>query len=188
MPSRLLQVSLCTVALSKGVVAAEPGMPVERQVALMVAAAASDRNMASRAGGEVKVLVVSKSEDGPARRLVSSFLAALKGRRWIAGLPHQDSSATFTSPAALAELCRAQRIAILYFTPSLDAEVPAIARALDGVSVLSVAASAEVVSNGAVMGFDVVSGRPRMVVNLEQARRQKVHLDEAIVHLVKVVP
>jgi hypothetical protein len=195
MPSTVLRLSLFLVGLvlASGAFGAagfagEVSVPVERQVALMVAAAGSDRNMASRAGGKVRVLVVSKAPDGPARRSVSSFLSALKGRRRIAGLPHEESSVPFTSAAALAELCRTQRIAIVYLTPSVDGDVAAIAQALDGVSVLTVAASADAVPKGAVIGFDLVSGRPQMVINVEQAKRQKVQFDHGVLELAKVVP
>jgi hypothetical protein len=193
MPSTFFRLSLSVLVLASGTLlppafAGEASVPVERQVALMVAAAGSDRNMASRASGKVKVLVVSKAQDGPARRTVSSFLSALKARRRIAGLPHEESSVAFTSAAALAELCRAQRIAIIYLTPSVEGDVAPIAQALDGVSVLTVAASADVVAKGAVIGFDLVSGRPQMVINLEQAKRQKVQFDEGVVQLAKVVP
>jgi hypothetical protein len=196
MPARLLRLYLSPFLLALTLVsliearahAAEAAVPVERQVALMVTAAGSDHNMASRAGGKVKVAVVSKAQDGPGRRMVSSFLAALRGRRRIAGLPHEESSVPFTSGAALAELCRTQQIAIVYLTPSLDGEVAAIAQALEGVSVLTVAASAEAVARGAVIGFDLVSGRPQMVINVAQAKKQLVQFDEGVLRLAKVVP
>jgi hypothetical protein len=165
------------------VLAGEPTVPVGRQVALMVATAGSDRNMASRAGGKVKVLVVSKGKDGPSQRIVSSFLSALGGEPRIAGLPHEESRASFTSPAALADTCRSERIAIVYLTPSLDGDVAAIARALDGVSVMTVSGSADVVGRGVVIGFDLVSGRPQIVINLGQARKQSVHFDDAVLRL-----
>jgi hypothetical protein len=170
------------------VLAGEPAVPIERQVALMVTAAGSDRNMAARANGKVKVLVASGTLDGPGRRAVSAFLSALKGRKRIAGLPHEDSTVAFSTAAALADLCRTQGIAIVYLTPSLDRQVEAIAHALDGVSVLTVAASADAVAKGAVVGFDLVSGRPRLVINAEQAKKQQVQFDGAVLHLAKVVP
>jgi hypothetical protein len=186
MPSLVRARGLALVLMACGgssALAAEPTVPVARQVALMIATAGSDRNMASRAGGKVKVLVVSRGNDGPSQRIVASFLSALGGQPRIAGLPHEESRATFTSPAALADTCRAERIAIVYLTPSLDDEVAAIARALDGVSVMTVSGSVDVVGKGVVIGFDLVSGRPQMVINLGQARRQSVQFDGAVLRL-----
>jgi hypothetical protein len=191
MPSTLLRPFLCALILLSAAPpggAAEPGVPMERQVALLVAAAAADRNMAGRASGKVRVLVVSRAEDGASKRLVSSFLSALKGKRRIAGLPHEETSASFTTAAALAETCRTQKVAIVYLTPSLDGDVAAIAQALDGASLMTVAASADVVAKGAVIGFDLVSGRPQMVINVEQARKQSVQFDDGVLRLAKVVP
>jgi len=163
-------------------------VPIERQVALMVATAGSDRNLYARANGKVNVLVVSKGRDGAARRVVTSVLVALAARRGIAGMPHQDSSLGFTDATALAEAIRTQRIAVVFLTASVESDVPAIARALEGVSVLTVAANADLVSKGAVIGFDLVSGRPQMFVNLAQARRQKVEFDEILLQRAKVLP
>jgi hypothetical protein len=194
MPTRRLPAScalpvVLTIALGGARArAADPAVPIERQVALMIATAGSDRNMYVRTSGKVNVLVLSKGQDGVTRRMVSAVLSALGARRGIAGMPHQDSSATFTSAAELAEVIREQRISLLFLTSSVENDVPAIARALVGVSVLTVAASADLVAKGAVIGFDLVSGRPQMFVNVEQAKRQKVEFEEVLLRRAKVVP
>jgi hypothetical protein len=168
--------------------AADPAVPIERQVALMIATAGSDRSMYVRTNGKVNVLVVSKGQDGATRRVVSAVMSALAARRGIAGMPHQDSSTTFTGAAELAELVRVQRISLVFLTSSVEDDVPAIARALVGVSVLTVAATADLVAKGAVIGFDLISGRPQMFVNLEQARRQRVEFEEVLLQRAKAVP
>jgi hypothetical protein len=186
--SRVLPVVLTTALLGARGQAAEPSVPIERQVALMVATAGSDRNMYVRTNGKLNVLVVSKGQDGGTRRVVSTVLSALGARRGIAGMPHHDNSVSFSGAADLAEVVRAQRISLVFLTTSVENDVPAIARALEGVSVLTVAASADLVAKGAVIGFDLVSGRPQMFVNLEQAKRQKVEFEEVLLQRAKVVP
>jgi hypothetical protein len=187
--SRLALPVVLTIALlgTRGQ-AADPAVPIERQVALMIATAGSDRNMYVRTNGMVNVLVLSKGQDGATRRMVSAVLSALAARRGIAGMPHQDSSATFAGAAELAEVIRAQRVSLVFLTSSVESDVPAIARALAGVSVLTVAPSADLVAKGAVIGFDLVSGRPQMFVNLQQARRQMVEFEEVLLRRAKVVP
>ena len=182
-----MPVLLTTALLGARGRAAEPSVPVERQVALMIATAGSDRNMYVRTSGKVNVLVVSKGQDGATRRVVSTVLSALGARRGIAGMPHQDGSVSFTGAAELAEVIRGQRISLVFLTTSVENDVPAIARALEGLSVLTVAAGADLVAKGAVIGFDLVSGRPQVFVNLEQARRQKVEFEDVLLQRAKVV-
>jgi hypothetical protein len=45
---------------------------------------------------------------------------------------------------------------------------------------------ADYVPAGIVLGFDLVSGRPKLVVNLSQARRQHVDFRAEVLKLMKV--
>jgi hypothetical protein len=65
--------------------------------------------------------------------------------------------------------------------------MPAIAAGFRDTSILTAAAMADYVSNGAVIGFDVVSGRPRILVHLAQARRQNVDLTAQVLKLAVIV-
>jgi hypothetical protein len=54
--------------------------------------------------------------------------------------------------------------------------------------VLTVASSAQDVENGIVLGFDVISGKPKLVVSLTQARKQNVAFNAAVLKMMKVLP
>jgi len=41
---------------------------------------------------------------------------------------------------------------------------------------------------GIVLGFDLVSGRPKLLVNIEQAKKQQVSLPASVLKLMKVYP
>jgi hypothetical protein len=58
---------------------------------------------------------------------------------------------------------------------------------LDGVSVLSTGAVASFVQHGVVLSFDLVGGKPKLLVHLARAQRQKVDLSAQVLKLVKVV-
>jgi hypothetical protein len=62
-----------------------------------------------------------------------------------------------------------------------------MARALDGVSVLSSGALARFAQHGVVLSFDLVGGKPKLLVHLGRARRQKVDLSAQVLKLVKVI-
>jgi hypothetical protein len=55
-----------------------------------------------------------------------------------------------------------------------------------GVDVLSATGVPDYVPSGIVLGFDVVSGRPKLLVHLTQARLQKVELRADLLKLMKV--
>lgn len=162
-------------------------MPVSRQAELLVRVAAYDRSLPARAQGTAKVLIVTNANDADSKSTAAQMESALKRFDKIAGLPAQVSTIAFAGGAKLAAACRASHIAIVYLTQGLASSIGEIATALEGVDVLSVASIGRLVEGGAVLGFDLVSGNPTLLVNLSQAKKQNVTLDAEVLHLMKVV-
>ena len=78
-------------------------------------------------------------------------------------------------------------MAIVYLTQGFDGDVDAIREALDGVSVMTCATVPDyVVRGGAVIGFDLVSGKSKILVNLTQAKKQSVNLDSNVLTIATV--
>ena len=169
-------------------VADDVTVPVGLQAELVVKVASYDRNLAARAEGRVRFLVVSKPDDADSRRVAAQMVNALAPVTDVGGLPKEVSTHAYSGAAALAAACRAQRIAIVYFAPGLGDEVPAIAAALEEQSILSVAAMPSYVPHGIVLGIDVIEGRPKLLLNLSQARKQQVKLRPDVMQLMKVYP
>jgi hypothetical protein len=161
-------------------------VPLERQAELLARVAGYDRNMSARALGRVQVLILANQMDPESIGVAKRMEAALKSIPEIAGLFHDDRVVLFSSAADLARQCRAQHIAIVYLGSGFANDVPAIRDALDGVDVLTVAAVPDYVELGIVLGFDVLSGRPKLLVHLAQARRQHVDLRADLLKLAKV--
>jgi hypothetical protein len=114
-------------------------------------------------------------------------MAAALGRfSQISGLPHDETIVAYPGAADLARICHDRRIAIVYFGPGFRDDVGAIRTALSNVAVLSVAAIPDYVRDGIVLGFDVVSGRPKLLLNLPQAKQQKVALAASVLKLMTV--
>jgi hypothetical protein len=162
-------------------------VPVSRQAELLVHVAAYDRSLPARAGGKVRVLIVTNPDDGDSRTIAAQMDAALHGFDNIAGLPYEITTTPYGGAPQLAAACRANRISIVYVTPGLDGQVGGLARGLEGVDVLSVAALARYVERGVVLGFDLVSSKPTLVINLTQAKKQNVNIDAQVLHLMKVI-
>jgi len=166
-------------------VAEEASVPLAIQAQLLAKVAGYDRNLPARAQGTVRVLLVTRKDDTASARAAAQVAATLRDVPTIAGMPHVEESLVFTSGPALAAECRARRASVVYLMPGLGSEVGAVGAALAGADVLSATASSGV--RGSVLGFDLVSGRPVLVVDLGQARRQNVALKPEVLKLARVV-
>lgn len=184
-----IEVTACLAALifsSDAAYAQEVAVPVNLQAELVAKVAAYDKNLPARAGDKVHVLIVVNPKDDGANRFAKSMESALGGVDRIGGLPHDETTTPYKDAKSLAETCKTKKIAIVYIAPGLSDEVAQIKTALDGVSVLSVAAVASEVPKGIVLGFDLVSGKPKIVVHLGQAKRQDVAFRAELLKLAKV--
>jgi hypothetical protein len=166
--------------------AEDVAVPIVLQAELAVKVAAYDKNFVPRAGDRARVLIVVRNGNDLSARTAKAFAKELGGYPTIAGLPHDDAIVAYTSAPALAAACKKQRVALVYLTPGLSAELPAIRAALDGADVLTVASLAEYVPKGVVFGFDLVSGKTTLVVNLSQAKKQHVDFKAGILKMMKV--
>jgi hypothetical protein len=165
----------------------EVAVPVALQIELLIKVAAYDKNLPARAPSLVKVLIVSKRDDGQSSNAAQQAQRALAGKV-VANRPTEVSALTFSDGPALAARVREKGIAVVYVAPGFNqGELESIARALEGVSVLSTGAVASFVQHGVVLSFDLVGGKPKLLVHLARAQRQKVDLSAQVLKLVKVV-
>jgi hypothetical protein len=93
---------------------------------------------------------------------------------------------TFKNATDLAAAARSDGVHVLYLAPGLGAYVPAIGLALVGSGVLTFAAVEDFVSLGSVLGVAIAGGKPRISVNLAQARAQKIDFPASVLKLAKV--
>jgi hypothetical protein len=180
-------IALTILFCSSPTIAEDVAVPVDLQAELMAKIASYDKNFAARAGDQAHVLIVSRRGDADSERTAVHMTRALSGLGDIGGLSHDETTVPFTNAKALADLCKARRISIVYVTQALGGEIEAIRDSLTGISVLSVAAVPGYVPRGIVLGFDVVSGRPKLVVHLGQAKKQSVALKAEVLKLVRVI-
>jgi hypothetical protein len=167
--------------------AEEVAVPVARQAELLVRVAAYDRNLPARAQGKVRIRILTKPDDADSRTVAAQMDAALRKFDNIAGLPYEVTTAPYPGSAQLAASCKADHLTIVYLTPALDGQIGDLAHALEGVDVLSVASLVRYVDKGVVIGFDLVSGKPTLVINLPQAKKQNVDFPAEVLHLMKVI-
>jgi len=162
-------------------------VPVDLQASLLAKVVTYDRNLAERAGDRVHTLLVGKSKDPTSMPFVRQMRQALGDIDTFGSYPHDEQIVEFTDAAALAEKCRSERISIVYLGPGLHDDIDAIRNALEPLSILTVSASAEEVLRGIVLGFDLVQGKPKLVIHLPQARKQHVNMQSDLLKLMRIV-
>ena len=173
---RLLSVCALLLLMSGAIrgLAEDVRVPISLQAELMTKIAAYDSNLSARAAGTVKVRILTYGSDVTSRAIAAELTSALAAIPTVAGLPHEEATVDYTDAAALAKACAADHVFIVYLTPGITTEqVGALVQALDGVSVMTVAAEPRLVPQGVVLGFDLVASKPKLLVHLTQARRQQ---------------
>jgi YfiR/HmsC-like len=163
-------------------------LPIAVQADLMVKVAGFDRNFRSRAGGKVVVILAAASDDAAAMRPVMEMKSALARFSSIADLPHEEQVVTGANASTLASIARERHAAIVYLGPGYGGQIPAIREAFSSINVLTVGAAPDYVPAGVVLGFDLVSGRPKLLVHVPQARKQQVAFPASVLNLMKVYP
>ncbi len=188
LPRRCLLPLLLLVVLSSadGAFAQAASVPPAVQADLVNKLLPYDRNFEKRAGQAVRTLVLIKAGSARSRIAAEAFKSALGNLDQLGGRRHEERIVKYEGAPALAKLCRAEHVAVVYVTPDFDGELEALERALSGVDVLSVSAVPEYVSRGVVLGFELVSGKPKILLDLPRAKRQNVDFSASVLRLMKV--
>jgi hypothetical protein len=160
-------------------------LPAQIQADLLVKIAPYDRNIRLRADTRVRVLIL-RASDPLSERWAAQIGNSLARVDTIAGLPHSETIAIYRDPTDLAAVCRTERITIVVLPPEVRNDVDKIRSALEGVNVLSVTPDAELVQRGIVLGFELVSGKPKLFFNLRQAQRQGIAMSAELLKLMTV--
>jgi len=162
-------------------------VPLRLQVDLLNRVLPYDRNFAARVRSELAVVVVTDASDTDSKRIGAQVLEELRQRPTLGGFRKRAAVVSFSGAEALAAECRRQRAGIVYVTPGLRVPIATLAVALQGLGTLTVAAIPEHVRQGLVLGFAVRSGKPRLLVNLAQARQQRVNFRADFLRMAEVV-
>lgn len=182
----LLVILLCFFPRYAG--AEDVPVPIGLQAELLTKVAGYDRNLTARAGDRVRVLLLQKPGDADSARVATQMQSALAQIPTIAGLPHDDAVVAWKGAQALVDAIKTQHVAIVFFTPGFSDDLDAIRNALSGVDVLSAAAAPGYVPRGIVLGFDLVGGKPKLLVHIEQAAKQNVAFRAEVLKMMKVYP
>ena len=162
-------------------------VPLELQAELIKKVVRYERGFLTRSGAQIDVLLVVRAGDSGSERAAAQLAPVLRAMHDIAGKPVVVFLHHYTTAAELREAIVSQGAELVYYTPGLESEVAAIAAKLEGVPAITVASESGEVDRGAVLGFELVSARLRISINLGQARRQRLDFNSEILRLSRVI-
>jgi hypothetical protein len=165
---------------------ADVSVPIDVQVELVQKIVRFERTFAGRRPTPALILCVAHPAAAASVRATSQFTAGVRAAAKLADRPIEVRALSYRGTR---ELIAAASVAdVVYFGPGLQAQIAEVAAALRGLPVLTIAAADSDVERGAILGFELQGARPRILVNLPQARAQGVDLDATLLRLAKVLP
>lgn len=163
-----------------------PTAPIAVQAQIITRILPFERGFAAKAPAEVQVVIALRPGDADSEGAALKMSKALDDIGEVANKPLKVTTVPFVSTQQLAAECRKRAAHVLFITPGLSAEVGALATALVGSGMLSVTAVEPYVPAGIVLGVEVVAGKPRMSINLKQAKSQKLDFPSAVLKLARI--
>jgi hypothetical protein len=161
-------------------------VPPAVQAQLVSKVPSYDRSFRERSGARVQVLVVSKPGSDESVRDAQFMRTALAREPGIAGLPHDVTLVNFSSVPALTTECKQRRASIVYVSSGFDGELEAICAGLQPLGTMTFTGVSEYVRRCVVVGFELVAGRPKLLVHLGQARKSGIRFSSELLRLAKV--
>jgi hypothetical protein len=162
-------------------------VPAELQASLLAKVSSYDRNLAERSGDKVRIMLVGKPSEPTSMPFVRQMAQALSDVGGFGKLPHEEQVIEYKGADDLAQKCKTEHISILYLGPGFHGDVEAIRGAFDTTPVLTVTATPADVARGIILGFDLVYGKPKLVLHLAQARKQKIDLVAEVLKLMRII-
>ncbi len=167
--------------------AVEPEVPIRLQVSLLDRVIPFDRNFGVRVHGELSVVVVVDASSEDSVRTGSQLQTELSSRDSLGTYPISVVRVTFRGLGALVQSCQRLRAGVVYVTPGVREPTAKLASSMHGLHVLTVGVMPEQVGQGLILGAAVRSAKPRVLVNLSQARQQEVDFRADFLRMAEVV-
>ena len=164
----------------------EVSVPVDLQVQLLDRIVRYERSFTAQTS-PVHVLVVTRPSSSESVRVSAQLVARVRQAGRLGGRPATVDTTLFTNANALATTARSSTARLVYLTPGLGPDARSIATSMESLDVITVSAVGADVDRGIVLGFELVSSRPRVAVNLASARAQRLQFSAQFLRLARVV-
>jgi hypothetical protein len=167
----------------------EEGVPVTRQVVILMRALAYDGNLKSRAGATVNIAILHKKGNAASETManaMSKALGALESTQ-VSGLPIVVSRLSYTGEDALKKSIAGAGIDLVYVCEGLEPDLEAIERVTRQMKALSVGSKQEHVQKGLSIGVFQIEAKCTILLNLPASRQEGVSFASDLLRLAKVI-
>lgn len=161
--------------------------PPDLQVELLSKVVLYDRTFKSRVGNRSTALVLMRGADVASVTAAEQFASALRRAPQLGGITHEIIMSKYENADQLAGEIRRTQSTTLYIAPALDGELESITSAAGERPLLTVAASADYVRRGVILGLRLVSSKPKLFIHLPQARKRQLDFMSDLLHLATVI-
>jgi uncharacterized membrane protein len=168
-------------------VAEEPSIPLDLQAQLSAKIVEYVESPPLGGAEQVPIGVLVKARDADSMRAGIELRAAFARVGSSSRRTFDVQIIQWAGAGALVEELAHRKLAIIYLTPGLSADLAAVIGAVAHRRVLTIAAVDTYVAEGAILGYELSSGHPRMILNLRQAKSQEVLLRAALMKLARIV-
>jgi hypothetical protein len=163
-------------------------VPIALQVELLARLLWYERGLQKRVGTEVVVLVVERRGDPSSTLAAAQLSAQLARMKELGGKLVRHTHVFYESAEQLERIIEQRRPYLIYLSKGLSGPAKELARLLQGRALLTVSTTGSDVSHGTVLGFELESSKPRIVLNLKQARAQQLDFSAQVLRVVRVLP
>ena len=185
----VIAVLLCWLGLAMPYVRAQDTfVPIALQVELLARLLWYERGLQKSASKEIVVLVVDRRGDADSLQTSAQLSAQLDRIRELGGKVVQHTRVSYESAEQLRRILDQRRPYLLYLSKGLNAGAKDLAGVLHGRALLTVQAGGRDLTPAAVLSFELESSKPRIVLNLKQARANKLDFTAQVLRVVRVLP
>jgi hypothetical protein len=164
---------------------ADTTVPLDVQAELLCKVLRFERGLVERAGPEIHMILVDLPGNPKSGHAAKQLTQAL-GHAQVAGKKVRVIRHHYTSPDELKRAIVSERAQVAILTPGFAAQLPRIAAGLVGIRVITMSTDADLVPLGVVLGFELVSSRPKIAINLTRAKQQNLDFNSDLFRLAKV--
>lgn len=149
-------------------------IPVDRQASILVRTLAYNRNLKAMAGDEFVLAVVHQRSNSASEACGRDAANAFRGfeKFVMEGLPFRVAPITYESSAALRQTMTRDGVDAVYVCGGLDADLETIATIAKETRAISIGAVRDYVSQRLALGVFMIDGKPRILVNLPESKRE----------------
>lgn len=168
--------------------AQDSGVPIALQVELLGRVLWYERGLQKSPNKELRAIIVERKADPVSALAAAQWVAQLTRVKQLGGKRVLQRRAVFESAEQIGRVLQEERAYLACLTPGLGKVAAELSRVFAARGVLSVSSQGADTARGIVLGFELASGKPRILLNLTQARAQKLDFSAQLLRVVQVVP